>query len=116
MTAAQQRAVISALAAQPGTRHYLAVSTGQARLAGAAGRVSVTAYGGRPALAGAPLIAGRWYSAAPRAAEADVNTLFLTDTGTRGARSARSSRAGAGSPCGSSARCSTPAPATSTCT
>jgi putative ABC transport system permease protein len=82
MTAAQQRAVSAALAAQPGTRHYLPVSTGQARLAGAAGRVSVTAYGGPPALAGAPLIAGRWYSAAPHAAEADVNTLFLTDTGT----------------------------------
>jgi putative ABC transport system permease protein len=72
MTAAQQRAVVSALAAQPGTLHYLAVSTGQVGLSGAAGSVSITAYRGAPAWSGFPLISGRWYSGP---GEADVNTL-----------------------------------------
>ena len=79
MTAAQQRAVVSALAAQPGTLHYLAVSTGQVSLPGAAGSVSITAYRGAPAWSGFPLISGRWYSGP---GEADVNTQFLTGTGT----------------------------------
>jgi putative ABC transport system permease protein len=82
MTAAQQRAVVSALAAQPGTLHYLAVSSSRASLPGAAASVSITAYSGTPTLTGYPLISGRWYSASPHPAEADVNTLFLTDTGT----------------------------------
>jgi putative ABC transport system permease protein len=79
LTALQRRAVVAALGAQPGTLHYLAVSSGQVSLPGAAGSVSITAYGGAPALTGYPLISGRWYS---RPGEADVNTLFLTDTGT----------------------------------
>ncbi|HEX8007938.1 MAG TPA: ABC transporter permease, partial [Trebonia sp.] len=82
MTAAQQRAVVSALAAQPGTLHYLAVSSSQVSLPGAAESASIAAYSGTPALTGYPLISGRWYSASPHTAEADVNTLFLTDTGT----------------------------------
>jgi putative ABC transport system permease protein len=82
MTAAQQRAVVSALAAQPDTLHYLAVSSGQLSLPGLADNVSVTAYSGDPRWTGYALIFGRWYSSSPDVAEADVNTLFLTDTGT----------------------------------
>jgi putative ABC transport system permease protein len=82
MTAAQQRAVTSALAAQPGTLRYLAVSSGSLSLPALADDVSVTAYSGDPRLTGYALISGRWYSGSPGVAEADVNTLFLTDTGT----------------------------------
>jgi putative ABC transport system permease protein len=82
MTAAQQRAVVSALATQPGTLHYLAVSSGRLSLPGLADNASVTAYSGDPRWTGYALISGRWYSSSPGAAEADVNTLFLTDTGT----------------------------------
>jgi putative ABC transport system permease protein len=79
MTVAQQRAVVSALAAQPGTLHYLAVSSSQVSLPGATDSASVTAYSGNPAWSGLPLISGHWYSGPD---EVDVNTLFLTDTGT----------------------------------
>jgi len=82
MTAAQQRAVVSALAARRGTRRYVAEADGQVSLPGPAGSASVTAYGGEPAWTGYTLVSGRWYSTSPGAAEADVNTLFLTDTGT----------------------------------
>ena len=82
MTAAQQRAVASVLAAQPGTLHYAAETSGQVSLPGLSGTVSVTAYGGDPRWTGYALISGRWYSRSAGAAEADVNTLFLTDTGT----------------------------------
>lgn len=42
--------------------------------------VNITSYGGDPAWAGLTLIAGKLYSGPD---EVDVNTLFLTDTGTR---------------------------------
>jgi len=77
--AKQRREVVAALAREPGTRHYLAVSNVQVSLPGLAGSGSVTADG-HPRWTGTRLISGRWYSGA--AAEADVNTLFLTDTGT----------------------------------
>jgi putative ABC transport system permease protein len=81
MTAAQQRSVVSVLAAQPGTLRYLTETDGQVSLPGLSDSASVTAYGGgNPAWSGYALISGRWYSGG--AAEADVNTLFLTDTGT----------------------------------
>jgi putative ABC transport system permease protein len=83
MTAAQRRAVTSALAAQRATRHDVAEAEGQVSLPGLAGSAAVTAYGGDPAWTGYPLVSGRWYSTSPgAAAEADANTLFLTDTGT----------------------------------
>jgi putative ABC transport system permease protein len=82
MTIAQQRAVASVLAAQPGTLHYVAETDGELSLPGLSGTASVTAYGGNPAWSGYALISGRWYSRSAGAAEADVNTLFLTDTGT----------------------------------
>jgi len=96
MTAAQQRSVVSVLAAQRGTLRYLTETDGQVSLPGLSDSASVTAYGGgNPAWSGYALISGRWYSrgsggSSHRAstagsspvAEADVNTLFLTDTGT----------------------------------
>ncbi len=82
MTAGQQRSVVSALAAQHGTLHYLIETDDQVSLPGLSDPASVTAYGGNPAWSGYLLISGRWYSGSPGAAEVDVNTLFLTDTGT----------------------------------
>jgi putative ABC transport system permease protein len=83
MTPAQQRAVTSALAAQHGTRHYLTVTDDEFNLPGLGHGVSVTAYGGGdPSWSGLALISGRWYSSSSDTPEVDVNTLFLTDTGT----------------------------------
>jgi putative ABC transport system permease protein len=83
MTAAQQHSVVSLLAAQPGTLHYLTETDDNLSLPGLSDSASVTAYGGgNPAWSGYALISGRWYSGSPGAAEVDVNTLFLTDTGT----------------------------------
>jgi putative ABC transport system permease protein len=79
LTAAQQRTIAAALAAEPGTLHYLSEGDDQLNPPGLAGGLNLTAYGGDPAWSGLALISGRWYSAAD---EADVNTLFLTDTGT----------------------------------
>jgi putative ABC transport system permease protein len=81
MTTSQQRAVTSALAAQPGTRRYLPVTDEDLSLPGLGDHVSVTAYGGDPSWSGLALISGRWYSTSSDAAEVVVNTLFLTDTG-----------------------------------
>jgi putative ABC transport system permease protein len=82
MTVAQRRTVASALAAQPGTLHYVTVTSDQFSMPGLANNVSVTAYDRDPGWSGIPLISGRWYSSSAGAAEADVNTLFLTGTGT----------------------------------
>ena len=82
MTAAQQRAVVSAIAAQPGTRHVVSRTDSDLGLPGLTHDVSVTAYGGNPAWSGLALNAGRWYSSSSRAREVVANTLFLTDTGT----------------------------------
>jgi putative ABC transport system permease protein len=82
MTAAQQHTVTAALAAQPGTRHYLPVTGDDLNLPGLVNPASVTAYGRDPSWSGYALISGRWYSTSPAAAEVVVNTLFLTDTAT----------------------------------
>jgi putative ABC transport system permease protein len=79
VSAARRAAVVAALEAQRGTLRYLPVSSGQFSLPGATDSASITAYGGDPSWSGLALISGRWYSGSD---EADVNTLFLTDTGT----------------------------------
>ena len=79
---AQQRAVESVLTAQAGTRYCMTETDAQFSVPGAVQKASAVAYGGTPSLSGIPLISGRWYSASSGAAEADVNTRFLTDTGT----------------------------------
>ena len=82
ITAAQQRAMRSAIAAQAGTRHVVSKTESDLSLPGLTHDVAVTAYGGNPAWTGLALNAGRWYSSAARAREVVANTLFLTDTGT----------------------------------
>ncbi len=82
MTAPQQHSVVSVLASQRGTLHYLTETGGDVSLPGLSDPAAVTAYGGNPAWSGYALISGRWYSGSPGAAEVDVNTLFLADTGT----------------------------------
>jgi putative ABC transport system permease protein len=79
LTAQQQRTITAALAAEPGTLHYVSVGRDQLSPPGLTSGLAVTAYGGNPAWTGLTLISGHWYSGA---AGADVNTLFLTDTGT----------------------------------
>jgi len=76
--AAQQRAVEAALRAQPGTLHYTAETTVQARVAGIPQQVPVTAFRGNAAWTGYAMISGRWYSAP---GQVDVPTGFLTLTG-----------------------------------
>jgi putative ABC transport system permease protein len=87
MTPAQQRAIATAIAAQPGTLHYLSIAFDHLSLPGVAtangSGVQATAYGdGDPSWSGRALISGRWYSQAAGVREVDVNTLFLIDTGT----------------------------------
>jgi putative ABC transport system permease protein len=79
LTAAQQHTMVAALAAEPGTLHYLSVGHDQLNTTGLGRGLNLTGYGGNPAWSGLALISGRWYAGA---AEVDVNTLFLTDTGT----------------------------------
>jgi putative ABC transport system permease protein len=80
LTAFQRHAVITALAAEPGTLGYASMAQAQLSLPGLAQRLDITAYGSALGLSGLALISGRWYSGP---AEADVSTLFLTDTGTK---------------------------------
>jgi putative ABC transport system permease protein len=85
LTAAQQHAISSAIAATQGTLHYLAEANDNLSLPGVGssnGGAQVTAYGGDPAWSGLALISGSWYSQSSSVPEIDVNTLFLTDTNT----------------------------------
>lgn len=79
LTAAQQSAVTTALAGSPGTLHYLTETDEQLSLPGAASETQLTAYNGDPSWSGLALISGSWYSGHD---SIDVNTMFLTDTGT----------------------------------
>jgi putative ABC transport system permease protein len=86
LTAAQQRAISAAIAATPGTQHYLTQAADNLSLPGldsSDGGAQITAYGGGdPAWSGLVLISGGWYAQSPGVREIDVNTLFLTDTNT----------------------------------
>jgi putative ABC transport system permease protein len=87
LTAAQQHAITTAIDAQPGTLHYLTQSNDNLefpRLGTTDGGAQLTAYGdGDPAWSNLVLISGTWYAQSPAVPEIDVNTLFLTDTGTQ---------------------------------
>lgn len=88
MTAAQQRAIATAVDAQPGTLHYLTVANDSLAFPGittnSGGGTYITAYGGGdPAWSNLALISGTWYSQSSPVPEIDVNTLFLTDTSTQ---------------------------------
>jgi putative ABC transport system permease protein len=80
LTAAQQHAIVAALSRQPGTLHYTAETDDQLAVPGLADPISVTSYPGPASWTGWALISGQWYHGAD---EADVNTYFLTATGTR---------------------------------
>jgi putative ABC transport system permease protein len=77
--AQQERAVTSALRAQPGTLHYVAESSGMTSVPGLSGQLSLTGFDGNASWIGYAMIAGHWYSGPD---QVDVNTAFLTDTGT----------------------------------
>jgi putative ABC transport system permease protein len=87
LTAAQQHAITTAVAATPGTMHALSMAEDSLSLPGlgdADGGAQVTAYGdGDPSWSGLALISGRWYSQSASVREIDVNTLFLDDTSTQ---------------------------------
>jgi putative ABC transport system permease protein len=86
LTAAQQHTITTAIAATPGTLHYLSETDDNLSLPGLGdvdGGAQVTAYGdGDPSWSGLVLISGGWYSQSASTPEIDVNTLFLTDTNT----------------------------------
>jgi len=86
LTAAQQHAITTAIDAQPGTLHYLTQRNDSLDFPGLGttdGGAFITVYGGDPAWSNLALISGTWYSQSSPAPEIDVNTLFLTDTGTQ---------------------------------
>ncbi len=78
--AAQERAVQSALRAQPGTAHYVAEADGQVSVPGLSDQLSLAGFGGDASWTGYAMIAGHWYSGP---GQVDVNTAFLHDTGTK---------------------------------
>ncbi len=86
LTAAQQHVITTAIAATPGTLHYLSEADDNLSLPGLAdanGGAQVTAYGdGDPSWSGLALISGGWYSQSSDVREIDANTLFLNDTNT----------------------------------
>lgn len=80
MTAAQRQTVVSALSSAPGTLHYVAETDDQLSISGLPSPLSVTAFDrDDTSWLGYALISGRWYSGP---GQADVNTSFLTATGT----------------------------------
>ncbi len=80
LTAAQQRAIVAAVNRQPGTLHYTAETDDQLAVPGLADPISVVSYPGPARWTGWTLISGGWYQGAR---QVDVNTFFLTATGTR---------------------------------
>jgi putative ABC transport system permease protein len=78
--ASQEQAVTSALRAQPGTLHYVAESDDDLAVLGLPDRAHLTGFDGDASWTGYALISGHWYSGAH---QADVNTAFLADTGTK---------------------------------
>jgi putative ABC transport system permease protein len=78
--AAQQRAVLAALHAQPGTRRYVAQADDEISAPGLAGQLHLTAFGGDGSWTGYAMVSGHWY--AEGSDQVVVNTAFLTATGT----------------------------------
>jgi putative ABC transport system permease protein len=78
--AAQERAVVAALRAQPGTLRYVAEADDDISVPGLPGRLSLAGFGGDASWTGYAMITGHWYSGT---GQADVNTAFLTDTGAK---------------------------------
>jgi putative ABC transport system permease protein len=76
--ATQEHNVQAALTAQPGTAHYTAEADGQVSVLGLSEPLSLTGFTGNASWTGYALITGHWYDG-PH--QVDVNTAFLTDTG-----------------------------------
>lgn len=76
--AAQQRTVQAALAAQPGTQHYVAETDNLISVAGLTGQHPLTAFSGPAGWTGYPMISGHWYTGPGQAV---VSTGFLSLTG-----------------------------------
>jgi putative ABC transport system permease protein len=77
-SAAQDAALTTVLAAQPGTLHDVAVYNNQVEIPGIPGSVNAWAFGGDASWTGYGIIAGHWYDAP---GQVDVNTAFLNDSG-----------------------------------
>jgi putative ABC transport system permease protein len=78
--ARQESAVQAALRAQRGTLHYVEEVGGGINVAGLPGQLSLTGFDGNASWTGYAMISGHWYSGP---GQVDVNTAFLTDTGTK---------------------------------
>ena len=76
---AQQRTIAAALTANPDIAHWVPETDAQVSAAGLSQQARVTAFDGDASWTGYPLIKGSWYSGA---GSVDVNTAFLSDTGT----------------------------------
>jgi putative ABC transport system permease protein len=76
---AEQRAIAAALTANPDIAHWVPETDAQLGVAGLSQQVQVTAFDGDASWTGYALIKGSWYSGS---GSVDVNTAFLTDTGT----------------------------------
>lgn len=77
---AQERTVQAALAAQPGTLHYVLEGNDRISVLELSGPLQLFGIGGNPDWTGYALTAGHWYSGSGD--QVDANTAFLTDTGT----------------------------------
>jgi putative ABC transport system permease protein len=75
---AEQRRIAAALAADPDIAHWVPETDAQASVAGLSEPAQVTAFDGGASWTGYALIKGSWYSGS---GSVDVNTAFLTDTG-----------------------------------
>ena len=78
--AQQESAVQAALRAQRGTAHYAEEVDGEISVPGLSGQLSLTGFDGNASWTGYAMISGHWYSGP---GQVDVNTAFLTDTGTK---------------------------------
>ncbi len=79
--AAQQRAVLAALHAQPGTQRYVAEADDEVSVPGLGGQLRLASFGGDASWTGYALVTGHWY--ATGTGQVVVNTAFLTATGTK---------------------------------
>jgi putative ABC transport system permease protein len=76
---AEQRTIAAALTANPGIAHWVPETDAQVGVAELSQQAQVTAFDGDARWTGIPIIKGSWYSGT---GSVDVNTAFLTDTGT----------------------------------
>ena len=76
---AEQQAIAAALTANPDIAHWVPETGATVGVAGLSQQAQVTAFDGDASWTGYPIIKGSWYSGS---GSVDVNTTFLTDTGT----------------------------------